>query len=155
MIESGADVNAQNQHKETPLYFAVELGNTSLFNKTYWMDRLFSSLDFFRLCFLGSDEIIKSLLEHGGNASIANKDGLTPFFLAIKNSNSRKSCQIHFNSIENDQFQFSENENALTSFIETGTDINTKNQDGNTALHYAAENGSLFKMKRSLDFFTE
>lgn len=85
LIENGADVNSQNHRGKTPIHFAVENGKNK--NTHRFLSTTFNFCQYFTL---DHNDIIGLMLQHGGNVSIPDENGVTPFFLVVKSGESTR-----------------------------------------------------------------
>ena len=114
IIGKGANVNVQDESGFTPLVWAI------------WMD---------------DKEIVELLIENGADVNAKDKDGYTPMhWAAMKDSKdivelltakgAAAASNIHFAAATGDL-------EKVKAFIEKGTDVNTKDKAGLTALQWA------------------
>ncbi len=122
LLNNNADIDSLDVNHYTPLHFAAE------------NDKM---------------EIVKFLLQQGANFNVKNKEGKSPFEL-IENQSSRLLGSINelFISIDSDNPEGIINhlkiiDIAKTHNIKIETIVNVRDNQGNTLLHYAAENGYL------------
>lgn len=100
------------------------------------------------LCILGLEKAVKLLISRGGNASATNQFVYTPLHYAAMSGKKIKSkivlqpneIQINFNLGE---------EKIAELLLSNGSNPNATNQDKETPLHLAAENGNTIKLKYS------
>ncbi len=102
LIDQGADVNQLNEGGSSLLWVAIDLHKK----------------DFVRL-----------LIDKGANLNLAVKDGLTPFFLAVR------ECP-----------------DVLQNMLDKGVDINRKDKYGDTALLVSVNNDSLIALQTLLRY---
>ena len=124
LLESGADVNAKNRRKSTPLHWAVHdpdkarllLSKGANVNAQEAEGR--SSV--FLASMLGDAQApLRLLIDAGGNPGLAASNGQTPLMAA---------------AIRGDV-------TAMTILVGKGADVNARNGAGETALMFAATNG--------------
>ncbi|XP_013391240.1 ankyrin-1-like [Lingula anatina] len=125
LLDSGAEVNAENEDGRTPLYWAAEEGHedivklllehgtdpniTNEWGRTplYWAAEE------------GHEDIVKLLLEHGTDPNITNESGRTPLCWAAEEGH----------------------EDIVKLLLERGADPNITNKWGRTPLYWAAYEG--------------
>ncbi|MDR2806579.1 MAG: ankyrin repeat domain-containing protein [Puniceicoccales bacterium] len=124
LIRQGADINAQNKYKNTPLHYAVLVGNI---------------------------EMVKFLVEHGANINITNKKEKTPLDLAEKEQN-RTICDYLEEIIKNkeeifknlDRINVQELEKMNKAIKHNSPNVaKLSNEKGETLLHRMAGMGKL------------
>jgi ankyrin repeat protein len=125
LLEYGAKINARTIHGDTPLLHAVRIE--------------------------GNSSVVQILLNHGADVSTADKNGYTPLFLAVINGHgeiarllvengarvedsttAEKQTPLHWAA-------YNEDGPLLDFLLKHGANINAKNIEGETALHYAAK----------------
>ncbi|MHC9543343.1 MAG: ankyrin repeat domain-containing protein [Vulcanimicrobiota bacterium] len=123
LLRSGSDINARTQNgKWTPLHMAVE---------EY------------------KKEMVEFLLTQGANPDMKDESGETPLHLAADNDDIecvKMLIQHHANVNARDRCQSapllsSHKLEVIDCLISAGADINTRAEDGNTALYFAACRG--------------
>jgi ankyrin repeat protein len=80
--------------------------------------------------------VIDEALRHGADVNLSNHSGVTPLMNA---------CNKYFDLMEKYQL----------AFLENGADVNAKDREGNTALHYAARNDDKNGAKTLCDMLLE
>lgn len=153
LTAGGADVNAKDNEGHTALYF---LARESYADKKDRISRIKEIMALFKKagydingfvnddsdtllnynCKSDSKELIDLLLKSGADVNIANRFGVTPLMRICKKDSS-------------------EMENIQVIMLENGADVTAKDQDGNTALHYAAQNSSDSAAKTMADMLSE
>ncbi|XP_048108724.1 CARD- and ANK-domain containing inflammasome adapter protein [Alosa alosa] len=125
LIDSGADVNTQNNQSYTPLLLAAELGNMDAFKalvekKANLEARLSNSTTALHLAAQsGNVTITQMLLEKGTGPDITEPKDQTPLHMAA----------LH-------------NQPALVgALLRAGAQVNAITQDGHSALHLASQRG--------------
>lgn len=98
LIENGADVNAGNSRRWTPLHVASKNGISSTITLDYWFNIIINNGFSFISMGLhqGHITIVRLLIENGANVDATTNLGWTPLHLAsrIDNDNSSKLCEI-------------------------------------------------------------
>jgi ankyrin repeat protein len=119
LIESGADINGQDERGETALTIAVKNGNT---------------------------ELVELLIEKGAEINGKNKDGETALTIAVRSWSPRALAIIIKRQPELNNkttlTRFTSHIKNIELLIEKGADINSKNMDGETVLMNAIQNGN-------------
>lgn len=118
LIASGADVNAKDESKKTPLYYAALNGNT---------------------------DMVKVLLESGAEVNAKDEDGRTAYIMACDRGNI-ETANVLLKAGAEDSLPMAAARGdleAVKAFIAKGVDINTreKNYDQDTALTFASNLG--------------
>ncbi len=156
LLDSGADVNAQNQHGENALSFAVFNNNPQMvklllragakINARAGKDQLPVRSE--PLQKPGDTALMLAIAAHhwrmadllilsGADVNLANDRGTTPLMRALPS----------FSSFGSEL----EARLLLQKLIKAGAHVNAKDQDGNTALHYAVDRaGANFKAAQLL-----
>ncbi len=93
LIENGADINAQDKERNTPLFYAMIYDHEEV---ALIISRYEPSLDFtleiedsitpltYALAFLYSDELVESFIRHGADYDHQDEGFLSPFELAVE-----------------------------------------------------------------------
>jgi ankyrin repeat protein len=126
LVEKGADINARDEYKRTPLHdghrninmvtYLVENGASINVHDCWNKTPLHYAISY------GSLDIVKYLVEHGANINARNKEGQTPLHCIIYN-NPKVRTEI------------------ATYLIEKGADVKAHDNRGITILHSAAGEG--------------
>ncbi|XP_046688481.1 ankyrin-1-like [Homalodisca vitripennis] len=90
LVKKGAELNVADDSMNTPLHIAVKSGYLGLAKHFVTMgahvdSRLIAGETLFHKVVLLNHDIIEKLLEYGGNFNVCNKQGFTPYHLAIMN----------------------------------------------------------------------
>ncbi len=123
LIQAGANVNAQDEGENTPLYYAIELGNI---------------------------EIVKALIKAEADLETVNNMRTTPLMLAVVTDNIqiiqllissgatvKTTVSVKaYNALHAAAWQ-AKNIETLKIILKAGTNVNAPDESGNTALHYA------------------
>jgi ankyrin repeat protein len=116
LIAKGADINAKNNDGQTPLHYAVEKGH---------------------------NDIAELFIADGADINAKNNEGQTLVDIAVNQNRSEvvkllvakgANISIHAAARIGDLV-------IVENLIQKGTDLNTKDASGRTALHYAVEKG--------------
>ncbi len=125
-VDHGADLNRQTSDNETPLMIAVMLNNPN---------------------------VVRLLLENGADPNIANRDGQTPLMVAISKGDveSTQSLLSHSAGVDLKESHYGStalhtaarkgNFDIVKTMLPLASDINVKDNDGNTPLYYACKYG--------------
>jgi ankyrin repeat protein len=122
LLERGANVNA----RLTARGFAIQhdsLGNANL---------TAGSTPFMKAATTSDVRMIRLLLEHGADPSLANRIGTTPMMAAA----GLNWAEISSLGTEEDTIE------AMKLMLERGADVNAANDQGDTAMHGAAQRGA-------------
>lgn len=119
LIQNGADVNQQQHHGETPLYYAVKKGKYN---------------------------VVKLLIDNGAKVhnmigmenpfKIALENGFNDIFYLLIDTNIQNNIETDYNDLLKYAAGFS-NEEIMSFLIEKGADVNHEKQYDNPALHTA------------------
>jgi ankyrin repeat protein len=122
LIAKGADVNARLTGRPFALHHDSN-GNRNIGE---------GATAFFKAATTSDIEMMRVLLEHGADPSIATKNGTTPLMaLAGLNWVEISSLGTEDNTIE-----------AMKLLLARGADVNATNSEGETAMHGAAQRGA-------------
>ncbi|XP_066951014.1 transient receptor potential cation channel subfamily A member 1 homolog isoform X3 [Macrobrachium rosenbergii] len=170
LLKCGADVNmVDDDNQQTPLHVAAYVGNTVVLQELLnAKPRDINALDISTLSPLhlaaekGNRDCCEILLASGANCSVRNKHKETPLMLAVKNCFT-KTCEIllqsnrgSVNDVNNSHqtpviIAARSNKAAsvfvLQALLKCEPDLKATTLDGDTALHYAAKNGSAQKCR--------
>ncbi|TVY45537.1 Ankyrin [Lachnellula subtilissima] len=135
LLDGGADPNAENDAKETPLYWA---------------------------CNHGSDDIVEVLLSKHASTNPTPANGSTPLLESIEEQNTAISMTLLLNKARFDVCDrngwsalnlasWYGDFKVVEKLIELGADITSTDGEGDTPLHQAAYNGYLEIAKLLLD----
>jgi len=144
LIENGEDVNVPNKNLNTPLHKAAKSGNSKL---------------------------VKCLIENGAKVNAKNKDGRTPMQLYLhKNEDDTKTGGVNYKLLEIffDHMASIDVNDILVKYVFTRAahqaqakvfdyllknkiNVNWKDDDGMSALHYAASNSDLELVKKLVE----
>ncbi|MDR1385877.1 MAG: ankyrin repeat domain-containing protein [Planctomycetaceae bacterium] len=140
LVEKGADVNAESNDGETPIYVAAALSSkvdVLKFLVEKGADVNVKSNDgkapLHWAAIDGNLEAVKVLVNAGANINEEDNAGATPIHTVVTNYS-----KAAFNSTKVDVLKF---------LVEKGADINTKDKDGDTPLHTAANEGRVRAVK--------
>lgn len=118
LVYAGADINAVNNYKHSPLYVALEKQNVALIDifLTNGVEEGLNSAYLFRSVSNKNETGVIAMLKGGINPNIANEKGNTPLIISASLGDLA----------------------SLHDLLAYRADINAANNDGNTALIYAA-----------------
>ena len=122
LIAKGADVNAKVTGRPFPLHHDSG-GNRNIGE---------GATAFFKAATTSDIEMMRLLLDHGGDPSIATKNGTTPL-MALAGLN---WVEISSLGTEEDTIE------GMKLLLERGADVNAVNDNGETAMHGAAQRGA-------------
>ena len=108
LIEAGADLNIQDKNGDTALHCAV------------WN---------------GRNETTTTLIKAGADINIQNKEGVTPIQKAVERGHHKITSTLIKAGARVAKIK---NKKVLQCLIDAGADLSIKDNDGNTALHWAA-----------------
>jgi ankyrin repeat protein/mono/diheme cytochrome c family protein len=134
LLDAGADVNAANRRRSTPLHWALDdeakvrllLSRGAAINTRQVDGR---TPLYIAASMRNGASLVKLLLDNGANPSLATANGMTPLMVAAVGG----SLDI------------------VTQLVDKGVDVNVKNGAGETALMFAATNGSPAAVKFLLE----
>ncbi|XP_072109601.1 inversin isoform X2 [Mobula birostris] len=136
LLEHGAQVDAMDVMKHTPL---------------------------FRACEMGHKEVIQTLIEGGGRVDLLDQDGHSPLHWAALGGNA-DVCQILIQNLINPNVQdfagrtplqcaaYGGYINCMAVLMENKADPNIQDKQGRTALHWSCNNGYLDAVKLLLNY---
>lgn len=128
LLENGANPNAQNDAGLTPLMFASQLGHIEIINQLIHFGGDVNQSDFkgqtplMAAAMGGQDKALKTLLQTHADITIQANNGATPLFYAAN-------------------IPYNENLEVAQTLLDAGVSINQPDNNGNTALMIAAQNG--------------
>jgi ankyrin repeat protein len=134
LLDAGADVNAANRRRSTPLHWSLHdeakvrllLSRGAAINAKQVEGRT----PLYIAASMGQGtSLVKLLLENGANPALATANGMTPLMAA---------------SVRGDV-------EAMKLLVDKNADVNTRNGAGETALMFAATNGSPAAVKFLID----
>jgi len=134
LLDAGADVNAANRRRSTPLHWSLQdeakvrllLSRGAAINAKQVEGRT----PLYIAASMGQGaSLVKLLLENGANPALATANGMTPLMAA---------------SVRGDI-------EAMKLLVDKNADVNTRNGAGETALMFAATNGSPAAVKFLID----
>jgi ankyrin repeat protein/mono/diheme cytochrome c family protein len=134
LIEAGADVNAKNRFRSTPLHWAVhDSAKTALLlsrGAEVNAKQIEGRTPLFLAASMGANhQTVKLLIEHGADPSLATANGQTPLMAAAARGN-----------VE-----------LIGLLLDRKVDVNAQNGAGETALMFAASSGNTRAVKLLLD----
>lgn len=106
LIRYGADVNAKDYLRETPLFFTNGAGNFPKFS----MNSLWTQTELYQFIWSGDGKVAELLIENGAHINAVNYDGMTILQSAAANGNSEDELGMNqfpqINSYSCRQFSF-------------------------------------------------
>jgi len=121
LVVQGADINKENEFRETPIFYACKSGNEPVVQCLIEHGADVNKMEekgmtpLFYACSSGNLNIVKYLVERGADINQKNKFKKNPLFFACKNGN----------------------ESIVRYLIELGADITEENVFNETAIHNA------------------
>ena len=120
LVEAGADVKAQDGEGTTPLHYAAR--------------------------YSANPAIIEALLGAGADAKAQDGEGAIPLLLAVQYNENLAIVQLLLESVRSVEASLllllaaasNPNPEIITLLLDAGADVNVRNEDGTTPLHYAA-----------------
>lgn len=162
LIEHGANVNLQNQYGNSALHLAAVNKQKELSICLLKNNADVNANDKDLNCALhkavekGHKEIAVVLLEYNADVNAVNRKGESSLILAVKNCNSHQTAACSDRklmmanlSVDGDGVDEANEKNVASNnrsdqlvqrLVENGANINIKDKEGNSAMHYAIEN---------------
>ena len=173
LLNHGADVNAQAKDGFTPLYVAAIHGQLESCRILLGHNAQVNSgtndgcTPFLRALKNGYPDVARLLLDHDADVRVHDNDGNTPLHFAadygylevcrmILERNAEVYCRNNDGSTPfQSVWKTGRNPDILQLFLEHNVDMHVRDEKGNTALHFAAENSLLevaqILLKRNAD----
>lgn len=155
MLQYGANIDAEDTDKRTPLHLAVQYGILSLKIRAWtknhfciYFRRSIPSLNF--LFRLGKEQIVTSLLQYGANIDAEDTEKKTPLYLAtflgifsLKfMAWTKNQLCIYFAQIISSNCLFNLGEEQIAKeLLRYGANVDAEDIDKNTPLHSASSLG--------------
>ncbi|XP_076435310.1 uncharacterized protein LOC143275219 [Babylonia areolata] len=169
LLRAGADVNAKDSTKNTPLMWAVERGHadTAKLLLEHGADVNTKNRAGYTplMCAVigGHADIAKLLMEHGADVNTKNSDGLTPLMYAVRrgHADTAKLLLEHGADVNTTDIAgrtplmyavIGGHTDTAKLLLEHGPDVNTKNSDGCTPLMCAVRGGHANTAKLLLEY---
>ncbi len=146
LLDNGANINNETTYQETPLHCAVQEGNLDIVK--FLFDRgadiesqnAYDEKPLHLAIKAGRLKIVKLLLDQGANINAKDKDGKTPLDIAIDRKHDSilkylKQAQLNeqlLAAVKDSDF------NEVQGLVNRGANVNAKDKDGKTPLHYAS-----------------
>lgn len=145
LLAHGADAKARAHYGETPLYYAIKYSMPEVVEEllkagadanaqlSYDLSTPLHTVFGVKGALDEKNALVKSLIAHGANPKLADKEGLTPLHLAVKENlrfNAKDSRSYHRNFV--DQLAI------VRELVKAGANINAQNNSGETPLMFAA-----------------
>jgi ankyrin repeat protein len=149
LIAKGADINAKDRWGETPLYIAASRGHKSIVETLLGKGADINAADhrgqtpLHQSVQSGQDEVAELLIAEGADINVKNNDGRTPLEIALSRNHKEIVELLVANGAEVTSIHAAAklgDANKVTACLERGTDVNAKDENGQTALHIAASN---------------
>jgi len=121
-IENDTDINSKDKDEWAPLHFATRYNS--------------------------SVKILEYIIAQGADVNAKSKDGKTPLDVATTKEKKRILCEAMGLSDVSSIFEAAKSGTIedIVSYIENGTDVNVKDKETDTPLHYAAQYNSSVKI---------
>ncbi|MCJ7454471.1 MAG: ankyrin repeat domain-containing protein, partial [Wolbachia endosymbiont of Homalodisca vitripennis] len=146
LLDNGANINNETTYQETPLHCAVQEGNLDIVK--FLFDRgadiesqnAYNEKPLHLAIKAGRLDILKLLLDRGANINAKDKDGKTPLDVA-KDQKHDVIIQYLEQAQLNEQLLAAVQDSDFSKvkdLINLGADVNIKDKDGKTPLHYVS-----------------
>ncbi len=116
LVQKGADIEAQDNYGDTPLYYAIGQGDKYL---------------------------VQTFLEQGAKVNVRNQEGKTPLHYAglktdITKALLKAGANVHISDNKGKTpLHCARKVDVAEALINAGADVNAQDEEGNTPLHYA------------------
>lgn len=144
LISHGANISAETENKDTPLHKAALGGNVKFFNLEMSGMGSFKQLNCVNY-FLGNEDIVKVLIEHGANVNGMDNEENTPLHHAALNGMQKRNISTYVLKSEILHLGHAKVANILIAY---GANVNAKDIDDDTPLHRAASYGNAFEFAK-------
>ncbi len=168
LVFSGANINAVNNYKHSPLYVALEKKNIALIDLflTNGVKEGLNSNYLFRSAATKNETGVIAMLKGGVNPNVANEKGNTPLIISaslgdlasVQDLLAYRADLNMANKDGNTALIYAARYNypqvikmmLLPQTMQTPLDVNAQNKEGETALYWAAAKGNVEVVKRLL-----
>ncbi|XP_065575026.1 ankyrin repeat domain-containing protein 50-like [Artemia franciscana] len=153
LIQSGADLNIKNEEGESPLQFAAEQGHTETVEYLIQsgadvnIENLEGESPLHFAAVEGHTETVEYLIQSGADVNVKNEDGASPLHLSCSTGSymSQTCILIHKSQTCECLLKYVAAWKGHTQTVECllkhGAYVNSKDEGGRTALHYACWSG--------------
>lgn len=137
LLEGGANVESENQYKQTPIIYTCEIRNYNIAEYLVLYANLnkrdiWGRTALMYICKNGDYDMAYYLMDRGANVNIKDKCGKTALIYVCEDVN---------------QYNMKERKYLVERLINEGADVNTKDKCGKTALMYVCENVDQYNME--------
>lgn len=147
LLSKSADVSATDRYGRTPLMFAAYLGDLDLIGRLLSAGANVGSVDddhndaLIYAARKGRSDVVRLLLEHQANPASKNTQGLTPLMYAAGGRVTENLASTSFSELMG--YRNYGDEATVITLLSRGVNVNECDNDGRTALMYAAAVGNL------------
>lgn len=157
LLQGAANPNYENEHGYTALMWAAENGNVELVKVLLNAPDInvnhanrFGNTALMQAAKYGRVEVVKKLSANGANVNDADNNGETALIYVVKYSDVDQIKK--YLSEGDDPNAMNKRVEIVKELLEKGADVNHADNDGDTALMWATENGNV-EVKKYLENF--